>query len=62
MSDKTFQWSIIALAALVVLWMVLGIVFGIMNWGLVMLLGLIVEIVGGGVLLRYWGRSYMARE
>ncbi len=62
MSNKTFEWSVIGLTALVVLWIVLGIVFGIMGWGWAVVVGLVVEIVGGGVMLNYWGKSYMSRE
>ena len=62
MSDKTFEISLTGLTGLVVLWVILGIVFGVMGWFPVVLLGLVVEIVGGGFLLHYWGKSYMERE
>ncbi len=62
MSDKTFERSAIILTALVVLWIALGIVFGAMDWGWVVVVGIIVEVIGIGVLLYYWGRHYMARE
>ncbi len=62
MSDKTFEWSLTGLTALVVLWIILGGIFGIMGWLPVVLIGLVVEVVGGGFLLHYWGKSYMARE
>jgi len=62
MSDKVFERSLTGLTALVVLWIILGIVLGIMDWLLVVLIGLVVEIVGGGFLLHYWGKSYMAKE
>ena len=62
MSDKTFEWSATGLTALVVLWIVLGIVFGIIGWGWVVVISLAVGIGGGGALLYYWGKSYMARE
>jgi len=62
MSDKMFERSLTGLTVLVVLWIILGIVFGVMGWLPVVLIGLIVEIVGGGFLLRYWGKSYMERE
>ena len=62
MSDKAFETSLTALTALVLLWIILGIVFGIMAWGWVVLLGLVVEIFAGGYLLRRWGKDYMERE
>ena len=61
MSDKAFERSLIGLTAVVLLWIILGIVFG-MAWGLVVLIGLAVEIVAGGYLLRRWGKAYMERE
>lgn len=62
MSDKAFERSMIGLAVLVLLWVVLGIVLGIIPWGLVVLSGLVVEIFAGGFLLRRWGKNYMERE
>jgi len=62
MSDKMFERSLTGLTALIVLWMVLGIVFGVMGWFPVVLIGLVIEIVGGGFLLHYWGKNYMERE
>ncbi len=61
MSDKAFETSLTVLTALVLLWIILGIVFG-MAWGLVVLIGLAIEIVAGGYLLRRWGKAYMERE
>jgi len=62
MNDKVFERSLSGLTALVLLWLILGIVFGVMGWGWVVIIGLVVEIVGGGFLLHYWGKGYMARE
>lgn len=62
MSDKLFERSLGGLTALVLLWIILGIIFEVIPWGLVVVIGLVVEIVGGGFLLHYWGKSYMARE
>ncbi|HCP60604.1 MAG: hypothetical protein U9O84_05230 [Chloroflexota bacterium] len=62
MTDKAFETSLIGLTAAVVLWLVLGIVLGVLAWGWVVVVGLVVEIVGGGFLLHYWGKNYMARE
>jgi len=62
MSDKIFERSLIGLTILVLLWIILGIIFGVIGWGWVVLIGFVIEIAGGGLLLRYWGKSYMARE
>ena len=62
MSDKTFEISLTGMTALVVLWLILGIVFGVLAWGLVVIIGLVVEIVGGSFLLRSWGKAYMEKE
>ena len=66
MSDKTFERSLTLLTVLVVLGVILGIILGIVfriiGWLPVVLIGLAVEIVGGGFLLHYWGKSYMERQ
>jgi len=62
MSDKAFETSLTALTALVLVWIILGIVFNVFAWGWVVFLGLVVEIVLGGFLLRRWGKAYMERE
>ena len=62
MSDKVFERSLSGLMVLVLLWLILGIVFGAMGWGWVVIIGLLFGIVGGGLLLHYWGKNYMARE
>jgi len=62
MRDKTFERSLTGLTALVLLWIILGIVFGVMAWVWVVLTGLVVEMVAGGFLLHRWGRAYMERE
>ena len=61
MSDKTFEWSLISLSIIAILWMVLGGIFGVMGVASVIIIGLIVWIVGGGALLYYWGKSYLDR-
>ena len=61
MSDKTFEWSLTSLSILAILWMILGSIFGVLGVGWVIVIGLIVWIVGGGVLLHYWGKDYMSR-
>ncbi len=73
MSDKTFEMSLSSLAVLVAVWIMAGITLasiGIhpahMDASLLIFLnlltGLIVLIVGGGILLYFWGKDYMSRE
>jgi len=62
LSDRLFELSLIGLTVLVVLWIGLGIWGGIMGWLPVVLIGIVVEIVGGGFLLYRWGKSYMEKE
>ena len=61
MNDRLFERSLTGLTVLVVLWIGLGIWGGIMGWGWVALIGIVVEIVGGGFLLHRWGKSYMEK-
>ena len=66
MRDKIFERSLITLSVCVLLWIVLGIIFRVMGFrGLgiapVIIIGLVVEIVGGGALLHFWGKDYMSR-
>jgi len=62
LSDRLFELSLTGLTVLVVLWIGLGIWRGIMGWLPVVLIGIVVEIVGGGFLLHRWGKSYMEKE
>jgi len=62
LNDRLFERSLTGLTVLVVLWIGLGIWGGIMGWGWVALIGIVVEIVGGGFLLHRWGKSYMEKE
>jgi len=62
LSDRLFELSLTGLTVLVVLWIGLGIWRGIMGWGWVVFIGIVVEIVGGGFLLHYWGKRYMEKE
>lgn len=62
MNDRLFERSVIGLTVLVVLWIILGLVFGVMGWLPVVLIGIVVEIVGGGFLLHRWGKSYMEKD
>jgi hypothetical protein len=62
LSDRLFERSLTGLTALVVLWIGLGIWWGIMGWLPVILIGIVIEIVGGGFLLHRWGKSYMGEE
>lgn len=62
MSDKIFERSLTRLTVLVLLWITLGIVFQVIGWVWAVLIGLLVGIVSGGLLPRFWGKSYMERE
>jgi hypothetical protein len=62
MSDKAFERSLGGLTTLVLLWIILGIIFSVIGWGWVVVIGLVIGIAGGGLLLHYWGKDYMARE
>jgi hypothetical protein len=61
MGDKAFKYSLIALTSLVVMWIVLGLIMGSLSAVLLIIIGLIVEVVGGSILLYFWGKSYMSR-
>ncbi len=62
MSDTTFERSLIVLSCLVLAWIVAGIVLNLLSIAWVIIIGLVVEIIGGGTLLYYyWGKSYMSR-
>jgi 5-bromo-4-chloroindolyl phosphate hydrolysis protein len=62
MSDKTFEIGLTVFSAVVLLCLVLGIVFNVFAWSWVVLIAIVVELVGGGTMLHYWGKTYMARE
>jgi hypothetical protein len=61
MNDKIFQWSLTAITAIAILWMILGSVLGILGVAWVVITGLIAWVIGGGVLLYFWGETYMSR-
>jgi uncharacterized membrane protein len=72
MSDRTFEFSLTSLAALVLLFIVaaIGLAVAGIPWlnvdaplliFLTILIGLVVLVVCGGILLYFWGKSYMAR-
>ncbi|MBN1376570.1 MAG: hypothetical protein JXA01_10510 [Dehalococcoidia bacterium] len=72
MSDRSFEVSLVVLTAAVLVWIVAGIVMGILGyyWAdmglgllifLTILIGLVVLIIGGGMLLHFWGKNYMSR-
>jgi len=61
MSDEVFEWSLTALSIIAILWMILGGIFGVLAVTWVIIIGLVFWIVGGGVLLYFWGKNYMSR-
>jgi len=61
MSDKTFEFSLITLSLVALLWIVFGSIFGLLNITWIIIIGFIVWIIGGGTLLHFWGKNYMSR-
>jgi hypothetical protein len=55
--NRAFEWSIAGLIALVIVWIVLGIVFHILPSVVVILVGIVVEIMLGGLLLLVWSKG-----
>jgi hypothetical protein len=55
---KSFITGSSSFLALVGLWNILGVTFGITRWGWVIPSGLLVEILGLILLLHYWGKNY----
>jgi hypothetical protein len=67
MSDKTFEWSLTSLALFALIWIITGIVLTLMGipWigiGWSITTGIIALILGGVLLLFFWGKDYMSRE
>ncbi len=72
MSDRVFEVSLTSLAALMLAWIIAGIGLALMGvrWVnvdipwlvfLTVFAGLIVLVSAGGILLHFWGKSYMSR-
>lgn len=61
LSDRSMEWSLSVLAIFVMVWIVCSAVFFGLWWLWAILTGLIIQIVVGGLILRAWGKSYMAR-
>jgi len=72
MSDRVFEVSLTSLAALMLAWIIAGIGLALagMHWMnvdmpllvfLTILIGFAVLVSGGGILLHFWGKSYMSR-
>jgi hypothetical protein len=62
MKDLTFQWSLTALSIIVVLAVAACATLGLLDVVVAIVIGLVAEIIGGGVLLYVWGRDYMSRH
>jgi 5-bromo-4-chloroindolyl phosphate hydrolysis protein len=60
-SDKVFEWSLIALSIAALLLIVLGGIFGILGLAWVIIIGLVAWLAGGGALVYFWGKNYMSR-
>lgn len=52
----------VIVTVVMILWIVMGIVFGIFNTAFVILSGLILWSILSGVLIHYWGKDYMSCE
>ena len=61
MNDKTLQISLTALSIVCLLWIILGSIFYIFPVVWCIIIGLVVWVVGGGALLKVWGKNYMSR-
>lgn len=60
MSDRIFELSLAGVTFLVLVGVVLGIILGLSIF-LAVIAGILAEILIGGALLYYWGRSYLAK-
>lgn len=61
MSDRLMEWSLSVLFILVIAWIVCSAVFMGLWWLWAILTGLAIQIVAGGLIVRAWGKNYMAR-
>ncbi len=62
MSDATFERSLTALTIVVVLAVIATIASGLFNIVWAIVVGLVIELVGGGALLYFWGKDYLSRS
>lgn len=65
MSDSAFEKSIIALTIVMALLIVAGLALNMLTGTTpvpFIALAIVLEIGGGGLLLYFWGKSYMARR
>ena len=62
MSDTTFERSLLALTILMIIWLVAGIILGLLPVAWVIISAIVIEIVAGGFLVHYWGKDYMNRK
>ena len=62
MSDATFERSLTALTIVVVLAVIAAIASGLFNIVWAIVVGLVIELVGGGALLYFWGKDYLSRS
>lgn len=60
MSDKAFEYSLITLTCLVIVWVVIGIVVRLLGTAWIVIIGLVIEFIGG-ILLYYWDKNYVSR-
>ena len=62
MTDKTFEVSLSGVTVLVIAWMVVASIMGILHPAWAVITGIILELLIGGTLLHFWGKSYMERQ
>lgn len=62
MSDKIFELSMTSLTILAVIWIAVAIIFNLLDPFWAIISGIVVEIIAGGALLYFWGKSFMERN
>ena len=62
MSDKLFEWSVIVVTIVAAVWLVLGVIFYILDPILMVITAIIFEILVGGALLYFWSKNYLSRS
>jgi len=61
LSDRAFEWSMISLTLVVIVWMVCSILFLHLPIAWAIISGFVIEVGVGVYLLYRWGQSYLER-
>jgi hypothetical protein len=61
MNDTLFRRGLVALTVAVVLFLISSLIFGWLGVFWTLLTSVLLEVVGGGALVYFWGKSYMSR-